>query len=138
MNQHLEVRTIKTNDINVTILIDYDRGTLSLVEADPMNPANRWKGKKYFFANRELNYMNGWINILEAMMAAVEEGKKLLEKDLAQKSAFKEEDLIGNIISFGIPIRAAAPKPIKRSKQKFHSKSEERRIKIMKDEKKKK
>jgi len=91
MTKHLEVRTVETNEIKVSILIDYDRGTLSLVEVDPMNSANRWRGKKYLFNNRELNYMRPWLRILDAMKAAIEEGQKELEKNLAEKSRLRDE-----------------------------------------------
>jgi len=128
MNQHLEVKTITTNDIGVTIMIDYDRGTVGLVHKEGDFEGN-WKPKKYVFAGRELNYMNGWLNILGAMEVAVKEGKRLLEKDLAEKSAFKD----------GLTIRVFGwnEEDIK-PKRKIKSKSEARRIKIMKEEKKKK
>lgn len=124
MKQHLEVKTITTNDIGITIMINYDLGTVSLVHREGDFEAN-WKPKKFVFAGRELNYMNGWLNILGAMEVAVKEGKRLLEKDLADKSAFKE-GLILRVLSYD------QVKPKKRSK------NEERPIKIMKDEKKKK
>lgn len=116
--QHLEIRTIRTNDINVTIKIDYDAGTVSLVENQGTPFESSWKPKRYLFAGRELNFMNGWLNILGAMRAAVEEGKKALEKDLTEKSAFKEEAMIEFFNPTLPPLGKPLPKkPIKRSKQ---------------------
>lgn len=43
------------------------------------------------FADRGLEYMNGWRNVLEAMQEAVTECQKELEKNLAEKSRLKEE-----------------------------------------------
>jgi len=117
MTQHLEVRTITTHDIGVTIMIDYDRGTVSLVEQDPINSASLWRGKKYLFTNRELNYMNGWLNILDAMMAAVEEGKRLLEKDLAIRSAFSTS-LVIDVFKKEKIANVVASKTAKRKKTK--------------------
>ena len=42
--------------------------------------------------------MNGWLNIIDAMKFAIEVGKKQLEHDLAEKSAFKSEKIIKDFI----------------------------------------
>ena len=91
--KNLEIRTLEHKGIKVTIKIDYDKGTVSLMEFENES----WKRKKWIFADRGLEYMNGWQNVLEAMQVAVAECKKELEKDLAEKTKFKE-DLVINAI----------------------------------------
>ena len=87
MSKNLEIRTIEHKGVKVTIRINYDKGTASLMESVD----GAWKPKKWLFAERGLEYMNGWQNVLEAMQVAVTECKKELEKDLAEKTAFNEE-----------------------------------------------
>lgn len=85
MTKHLEIRTIEHRGVKVTIKIDYDNGTASMVEMGGFG------AKKWVFAERGLAYMDGWKNILDAMQLAVKECKKELELSLAQSSAFKDE-----------------------------------------------
>ena len=85
--KNLEIRTIEHKEVKVTIRIDYDKGTASLMEYVD----NSWKRKKWLFADRGLEYMNGWQNVLEAMQEAVKLCKIELEEDLARKTAFKNE-----------------------------------------------
>ncbi len=88
--KHIEIRTVETHGIKVVIKIDYDLGTASLVERN----GTGFVGKKYFFCDRGLEYMNGWLNILEAMQVAVKECKKELEKDLGKKTRINEDSII--------------------------------------------
>lgn len=88
MKKHVEIKTIEHKGINVTIKIDYDKGTASLVDA--RNMSGNYPAKQWVFAERGLEYMNGWLDILYAMTEAVRECKKDLEFSLAQSSAFKD------------------------------------------------
>lgn len=85
--KNLEIRTIEHKGVKVTIRIDYDKGTASLMEYRNES----WKKKEWIFADRGLEYMTGWQNVIEAIQVAVAECKKELEKDFAEKSRFKEE-----------------------------------------------
>ena len=87
---HQIIKTVETKGVDVTIKVDFDEGTCSIVEKG----MKEWKAKEFLFAGRTLDYMNGWLNILEAMSNAVKEGKKLLEADLAEKSRIKEELIV--------------------------------------------
>lgn len=91
MTNHIIIKTVEHKGIGVTIKVDYDAGTCSLVEK---NQYENWKAKEYRFSGRGLEYMNGWLNILQAMQEAVKEGKIMLEADLDQKSCLKEELII--------------------------------------------
>lgn len=74
----LFVRKIYTfKGISVCVEVDYVRRTVSLVEKD----GDDFKRKNWYFSDRELMYMNGWLTILEAMKYAITEAKKLLEID---------------------------------------------------------
>lgn len=89
MKKHLEILTVEWKGVKVTLKIDYDNGTVSFVERGGGYGGGDFVKKQYIFANRGLEYMNGWLNIIDAMRHATEEAKKLLEHDLAEKSAFK-------------------------------------------------
>lgn len=91
--KNLEIRTIEHKGVKVTIRIDYDKGTASLMEFRNES----WKKKEWIFVDRGLEYMTGWQNVIEAMQVAVKECKKELEKDLAEKSKFKEE-LVNKVV----------------------------------------
>lgn len=86
--KNLEIRTIEHKGIKVSIKIDYDKGEASLVD-----PLDNYKGKQWLFSQRGLEYMNGWLNIMEAMQVAVKECKKELEHSLAQSCALKDEQI---------------------------------------------
>lgn len=66
------IKTIEHKGIAVRFSVDFDKGEVSLLDKD--NSAKKW-----LFAGRGLEYLNSWLNILEAMQEAVKEAKKLLE-----------------------------------------------------------
>lgn len=94
MTKHLEVKTVEHKGIKVIIKVDYEAGTASLVEMLNANQQTQYPTKKWGFGNRGLEYMNGWLTILEAMTLAVKECKKDLEWDLAEKSKFRDQIII--------------------------------------------
>lgn len=97
--KHLEIKTIEHKGIRVRIKINYDTSVASLVEWQPANDST--KVKEWIFANRGLEYMGSWINIIEAMAHAVRQCQKDLEADLAEKSKFKEETTENIILAVG-------------------------------------
>lgn len=80
--KNLEIKTIVHKEVSVRIRIDYDAGTASLLDCE--NNKKHW-----VFAERGLEYMQGWLNVVEAMSEAVKQCKKDLELNLAEKSRFK-------------------------------------------------
>lgn len=96
MEKHLEIKSIQhpTNGIKVLVRIDYQHGLVSLVEQDASgNTEIKVSTKKWCFGNRTLEYMNGWLEIFEAMSHAVKEATR----DLKEFEEFKKkqaEDLI--------------------------------------------
>jgi len=96
MTKNLEIKTIEHEGIKVSIAINYDKGEATLVEQD--DKKTTYVPKKWLFSTRTLDYMNDWLRILRAQIAAVEECKRLLEADLAEKSRLKEEPVIKSVI----------------------------------------
>lgn len=92
MIKHLEVKTYEYCGISVTVSIDYDRSVISLMERN--TSPRGWDVKKWVFAERGLDFMNGWQTILDAMKYAVEESAKELKgyKDARLKE--KSEDVM--------------------------------------------
>ncbi len=88
--KNLEIKTIEHKDIKVTVKIDFDKGEVSLVESF----MGDFEPKKWVFATRGLEYMNGWIDIIDSMKFAVQYAKKELESDLAEKSKFKDDLIV--------------------------------------------
>lgn len=58
----------KYGNVGITVELDFVKKTVSLVEKDGTN-------KKWVFAERTPEYLNGWRNILAAMGEAIAEAK---------------------------------------------------------------
>lgn len=69
MIKHIEVKSIEYGDVKVYIRLDYDSGTVDLVEP-VWSKDQEYKKKEWVFVGRGLEYMNGWLNIMEAMKKA--------------------------------------------------------------------
>ena len=74
MKKYLEIKSYNKHGIEVLVKIDYTNGLISIVERDPSwNTEVKTSIKKWAFGNRELEYMGGWIQILDAMKHAIEQ-----------------------------------------------------------------
>lgn len=80
--------------INIFVKIDYRNNRIDLVEPKCLE-ANNFKLKQWTFGNRGVEYVNGWLVILEAMGEAMKDAKKKIEKNLAETSKFKKEEIEG-------------------------------------------
>lgn len=69
----------KVQEVSVSVHINYVEGTISLVNYNPANPTDT-QGKQWKFAHRELEYMRGWHDILDAMKSAITDATKRLEE----------------------------------------------------------
>ena len=56
----------KAQEVRVGVHINYATGHITLIDINPQNP-KEVQGKKWVFANRSLEYMQGWRDILDAM-----------------------------------------------------------------------
>ena len=77
------VREYEYRGIKVLVELDKVNGTASLVEKD----GSKYKNKRWLFAGRTVDYMNGWDAILEAMKLAIGDAKQELEDDQASRHA---------------------------------------------------
>lgn len=68
-------RIYEHKGIKVAVDIDLEKKQISLVEKNN----GQWQKKKWQFAERELEYMNGWKLILQAMDYAISEASKELK-----------------------------------------------------------
>ncbi len=93
----VEIYGFTHKEVTVTVKIDYKRNEISLLESYDANSG----AKRYIFGGRGVEYMQGWLNILEAMQEAVKDAKKRYEAELAERSAFKNS-FVGELA--GIPV----------------------------------
>lgn len=76
-SEDLFIRRVYTHKgISVAVDIDLVAKTISLVEK---RGNDTFADKKWDFTHRELKYMQGWLNILDAMKHAITEAAKLLK-----------------------------------------------------------
>ena len=68
----------KVQTVHVNVHVNYHEGTVSLIDHNPHNPSSV-KAKQWIFGGRELEYMQGWQDILDAMKSAVEDATKRLK-----------------------------------------------------------
>jgi hypothetical protein len=76
--KHFEIVEHTTFGVRVLVEIDYDKGTVSLLEQPQRNAFKKW-----IFAGREVEYMAGWRNILTAMERAISFAEAALRKHQA-------------------------------------------------------
>ncbi len=83
MKTIIEIKSIEHKGIVVNMEINHLAKTVSLVDfrwnADVLEDYLT-QNKQWVFRNRTVEYMDGWLNIMEAMMEAVKEAKKELLK----------------------------------------------------------
>jgi len=91
-NKIVDIVEIIHNKIKILVKIDYIENEISLVE--------KYKGvytnKKWVFAERGVEFMSSWIDILETQEVAIEEAKGMYEKELARTSEIKEKVILEN------------------------------------------
>lgn len=65
----------------VAVRIDYHYGTISLIDVTKFDRdhGNNAIAKQWIFANRELEYMQGWLDIMDAMKSAVKDATEKLK-----------------------------------------------------------
>lgn len=77
-------------EVNIPVHINYAVGTVTLIDANPANPGS-YQGKQYQFKNRGLEYMAGWIDILDAMKSAVNDAADKLQTYQVEQAKRKEK-----------------------------------------------
>ena len=79
----------EVQSVTVTVHINYHEEYISLVDKNPSNPTGL-TGKSWKFNKREIEYMKGWHDILDAMKDAVSHATSKLE---AYQKDVEEEKL---------------------------------------------
>ena len=88
-----ETLEYEIDGIKVYIKIDYFNNRIDIVE--PIDIVNgKFKKKEYCFIGRGVEYMNGWLNILETVKMAIKDAKAKYEANLAEESKFTQEIIV--------------------------------------------
>lgn len=95
MKQLQEIYEIERHGIAVTVKIDYKQGKISLVEYDTNK--SEYVPKRWLFAEREIEYVNSWQNILEAMQFAIADATRRLELHQKDNPSMLERVLISEL-----------------------------------------
>ena len=72
MTPKLVEREYVYKNIKVLVRINFKAGTISLIDHETN------EGKKWVFAKREIEYMEGWRDILDAMRYAIDQASEEL------------------------------------------------------------
>lgn len=94
IKNQIEVKTLEHNGIKVNYLVDYVAKKASVVELVDCGNSTKSQKKNWVFAERGLQYMDGWLNILEAMRLAVIQCKKALEEREKEDDKKEEEFMV--------------------------------------------
>lgn len=89
--KHLEIITVEHKGIEICLKIDYDTGLISIVDGNKNAQYGLYGKKNWVFMERGVEYMQGWLDILDAMKKAVTEAKRLVEEDVKKKDAEVEK-----------------------------------------------
>ena len=87
-----EVLEFEHKGIKVCVKINHLKHNVALVDLKGDRYENV-ENKKWVFADRGLEYMRSWQDILDAMKHAISEAAKILEKDLAENSKLLEDNI---------------------------------------------
>lgn len=74
---YIHVYQGKVQKVSVGVHINYATGNITLIDTNPQNP-KAVQGKQWIFANRNIEYMAGWQDILDAMKSAVADATEKL------------------------------------------------------------
>lgn len=96
IKKHLELKTYTFNGIEVLVKINYDKGLISLCETVPHQTKcneTTFANKHWVFAERGLEYMNGWKAVLHAMEYAIESATNELKAYNIEVQKAKENEV---------------------------------------------
>jgi hypothetical protein len=85
-----------TSPIKIFVKIDYSNNRIDIVEPEPTRKGN-FRKKDYTFINRGAEFMNSWLNILEALQFAIRSAKSKLE-DYQKKIQDEKNDDVTQIL----------------------------------------
>lgn len=121
MIKHIEIKTYEYAHIKIMVRIDFDKGTISLIEKLPPQFNDKttfhFKPKEYVFIERELEYMADWHNILNGMKHAITEATQELEEYLDHKQKEKAEEVTDVLIQASEIVRNRNIKPNEKARK---------------------
>lgn len=79
-----------TNGIKVYIRLDYEHGTVSILEEGK----GRYEKKEFCFINRTRDYLGGWVMVFDALKEATVHADKLLQAEANIRKKQKEDKFI--------------------------------------------
>jgi hypothetical protein len=79
---YIHVYQGKIQKVNVGVHINYATGQITLIDPNPSNP-KAVQGKQWVFANRTVEFMAGWHDILDAMKSAIADATEKIEVYMA-------------------------------------------------------
>jgi len=88
--RYKETYAYTKNEITVYVRIDYVNNRISLMDK---KGSCDFSPKKWLFQDRGVEYMQGWINILDVMQEAITDAKKRYELYLAENSRFVDDQI---------------------------------------------
>ncbi len=86
MQAHLIHSSVTHNRVRIDYIVDFQEKTISIVDSNRNN-------KEFVFVGRGPEYVQGWLNILDAIKIAIEEGERLL-KEQSDKDLMDVIDLV--------------------------------------------
>ena len=90
---YIHVFTGKVQQVLVNVHINYAEGYISLVDHNPANPGAT-QGKQWRFQKRQIEYMAGWQDILDAMKSAIADATEKLKAYQEQEEKEKVELMV--------------------------------------------
>lgn len=90
----------KVQNVDVAVHINFATGHITLIDTNPSNP-KAVQGKQWIFANRTLECMAGWNDILDAMKSAIADATANLEAynaKIEEKREKETRELIMNCV----------------------------------------
>ncbi len=89
---YIHVYQGQVQKVSVAVHLNYAEGYISLIDPNPANPAAAQNNaKQWKFAKRELEYMQGWQDILSAMKSAVADATEKLKEYKELEAQRKEQ-----------------------------------------------
>lgn len=89
IRKHGETKTYTNFGYAITVTINYDKDTISVVERE----LDGFSPKKFVFVNRTLEYVNGWRNILKSIESAITSASNELSEYRKLKDLDKEKEI---------------------------------------------
>lgn len=96
IKKHLELKTYTSYGVDVLVKINFDKGQISLCETIPhqtIQGETTFQDKKWIFAKRGIECMQGWKSVLHAMENAIDTATNEIVEYKKQLEAYKAGEI---------------------------------------------